>query len=185
MPYILAVDKYVSRFMTLVVPHIDYFDAIFSFLSLMGGSIYFWLVVIVALFIFEEVRNHWFVIHFIFAFASATLLTNEVLKNMFGRTRPFLEYGMQQKFCPSNFSFPSGHATSAFAAATVLSAYDKKRAWIYYTGAVLISYSRIYLYCHYFLDVVAGALIGYLISSLVLKINFDKKKGCNPQSAIH
>ncbi|PIY68809.1 phosphatase PAP2 family protein [Candidatus Roizmanbacteria bacterium CG_4_10_14_0_8_um_filter_39_9] len=173
---LIGFDRGVSSLWAAVIPHNALFDAIFSFFSLLGGSIYFWLIIVAVLFIFEEVRNHWFIIHFIFAFGSATLLTNEVLKNMVGRTRPFLEYGMQQKFCPSDFSFPSGHATSAFAAATILSAYDKKRAWIYYAGAVLISYSRIYLYCHYLLDVVAGALIGYLISSLVLKISFVKKK---------
>lgn len=176
MSLILGLDRSVSAFAVMIFPHNMFFDSLFSFFSLIGGSVYFWLIIIAALFIFEEVRNHWFIIHFLLAFASSNLLTNEVLKNIFGRMRPFMEYGIKQGFCPSNFSFPSGHATSAFAAATILSAYDKKRAWIYYVGAGIISYSRIYLSCHYFLDVVAGALIGYVISSLVLKISFAKKK---------
>ena len=59
-------------------------------------------------------------------------------------------------------------SATAFAAATVLSFFDKKRRWFYYTVAMLISYSRIYLGCHYFFDVIVGAIIGYIISQLLL-----------------
>lgn len=176
MRVLVEFDRDITSFLASIIPHGGLFDAVFSFFSLLGGSVYFWLTIIIALFIFEEVRNHWFIIHFAFAFGLSTFLTNQVFKHAIGRIRPFIEYGISQGSCPTNFSFPSGHATSAFAAATILSAYDKKRKWIYYTGAVIISYSRIYLYCHYFLDVVAGALIGYLISSLVLKISFKEKR---------
>ncbi|EKE14348.1 MAG: hypothetical protein ACD_12C00559G0006, partial [uncultured bacterium] len=58
---------------------------------------------------------------------------------------------------------------TAFAAATVLAYFDKKRRWFYYSAALLISYSRIYLGCHYFFDVIIGALIGFLISKLVVR----------------
>jgi undecaprenyl-diphosphatase len=62
-----------------------------------------------------------------------------------------------------SYSFPSGHAAASFVAAYLLSKKDKKRAWVYYVVALLISFSRIYLGKHYPSDVLAGALIGTLI----------------------
>lgn len=61
-------------------------------------------------------------------------------------------------------SFPSGHATAAFAAATAESALHPKQAVYWYTGAALISYTRIRLNRHHPQDVVAGALLGYGIA---------------------
>lgn len=58
-------------------------------------------------------------------------------------------------------SFPSGHAASSFAAATVLSFAIRGRglalAWMLAVGIAL---SRIYIGVHYPLDVAAGALVG-------------------------
>ncbi|MBV9986253.1 MAG: phosphatase PAP2 family protein [Chitinophagaceae bacterium] len=65
----------------------------------------------------------------------------------------------------SNSSFPSGHTTAAFAAATVYSLEykDKKLVpWISYGVATLIGLSRITENKHWFTDVVAGAALGYL-----------------------
>ncbi len=61
-------------------------------------------------------------------------------------------------------SFPSGHATAAFAVATMQSHYHPKQAPFWYAGAALISYSRVKLDRHYYHDVIAGAAVGYLTS---------------------
>jgi len=58
-------------------------------------------------------------------------------------------------------SFPSGHATAAFAVATAQSALHPKQALYWYAGAAVISWSRIRLNRHHPQDVVAGAVIGY------------------------
>jgi membrane-associated phospholipid phosphatase len=58
-------------------------------------------------------------------------------------------------------SFPSGHATAAFAIATVESAFHPKQAVYWYTGASLISASRVTLHRHTVGDVLAGAALGY------------------------
>ncbi len=71
--------------------------------------------------------------------------------------------------CPTDFSFPSSHAALSFASAGIIAYFDKKRLWFYYLVAILISYSRIYLGCHYFLDIFFGAILGYLISKTLLK----------------
>lgn len=66
-------------------------------------------------------------------------------------------------------SFPSGHATAAFAAATMQSYYHPKQAPFWYAGATIIAASRVQLNRHYVHDVVAGAAVGYFTSRLELR----------------
>lgn len=62
-------------------------------------------------------------------------------------------------------SFPSGHTTVAFAAATVFASEYKDKplvGWIAYTAATLIGLSRLTENKHWATDVLTGAAIGYL-----------------------
>ena len=63
---------------------------------------------------------------------------------------------------PTDFSFPSGHTGASFAAAAALEDSNYRLripAWVL---AVLIAFSRLYLYVHYPTDVLAGAMLGIL-----------------------
>jgi membrane-associated phospholipid phosphatase len=57
-------------------------------------------------------------------------------------------------------SFPSGHASAAFAVATAESHFHPKQAPYWYAGATLIAWSRVRLDRHSAQDVVAGAALG-------------------------
>ena len=61
-------------------------------------------------------------------------------------------------------SFPSGHATAAFAVATMQAAWHPKEAPFWYAGAALIAYSRVDLNRHTVTDVVGGAALGFLVA---------------------
>lgn len=61
-----------------------------------------------------------------------------------------------------DFSFPSGHTSSSFAAATVIALWNRKVGLAALMLAAVISFSRLYLYLHYPTDVIAGVLIGIL-----------------------
>lgn len=58
-------------------------------------------------------------------------------------------------------SFPSGHATAAFAVATVEGSLHPRQAPYWYLGAALISASRVRLHRHTVGDVLAGAALGF------------------------
>lgn len=173
-------DYAVTQFFLNLIPHNILFNSFFSFLSLKGSFIFIWLLVMLIVLILEERKNPGITKHdkkFIIVFSVSFLLTyflsDFILKNIFQRVRPFLDtkYFILNTFsCPHDFSFPSVHAATAFAAATVLTYFDKKRRWFYYIVAILISYSRIYLGCHYFFDVIVGAVVGLIISQLLLSV---------------
>jgi undecaprenyl-diphosphatase len=62
-----------------------------------------------------------------------------------------------------SWSFPSGHAASSFAAATVLTrGLERGRAAVWALAA-LIALSRVWVGVHYPLDVIAGALLGVAV----------------------
>jgi len=66
----------------------------------------------------------------------------------------------------SKDSFPSGHATSAFAAATMAADRHPKQAPYWYGAAAAIAWSRVRLKRHHTRDVLAGAAIGYGMAKL-------------------
>lgn len=74
-------------------------------------------------------------------------------------------------------SFPSGHATTAFATASLLAlATQRKRLqFIYFFAALLAGYSRIYLGQHFFEDVLAGMILG-TCCSIGIAYLFRKKE---------
>jgi undecaprenyl-diphosphatase len=99
-----------------------------------------------------------------------SLLVNGVIKSLFGRARP--RWDVERPFRlrrPHTSSFPSGHATSAFAAAGMLAEDDV--LWpAYYALAVVVASSRVYVKVHHPSDVVAGAAIGVLLGHLARRL---------------
>lgn len=74
------------------------------------------------------------------------------------------------KLLKGNNSFPSGHTTTAFAMFALLAFASGSFALqiSYFLLALLVGYSRIYLGQHFFADVWAGALLGFVSSVLLL-----------------
>jgi membrane-associated phospholipid phosphatase len=103
----------------------------------------------------------------------ASLVTSGI-KGIVGRKRPNTGLG-PHAFHPfqGDYSFPSGHATGAFAFASVIAAhYDD--VWVdasAYTIASLVGVARIHLDAHWTSDVIAGGLIGGLIGHHLVEFN--------------
>jgi membrane-associated phospholipid phosphatase len=105
-------------------------------------------------------------LQFIFLAVAFSNLVTEVLKYAIGRGRPFVG-GEPNAFHfshfagnPAYFSFPSGHATTAFALALAVSAVWPQARVAMAVYALVIAASRLVLLAHHPSDVVAGALVG-------------------------
>ncbi len=91
-----------------------------------------------------------------------SLLVNQGVKRLFGRHRPTTSGDPRlQVRQATTSSFPSGHASSAAFAATMLSGWDRGAVRVlWWTIAVLVGTSRAYVRVHHASDVVAGAAVG-------------------------
>lgn len=98
------------------------------------------------------------------AYAGSGLLSS-LLKGLGDRPRPLLVMFDARAVGKPLWihSFPSGHATTAFAAAFVWAALMPKFRWVFFVLAVLVAVSRVYLGVHFPFDVTYGAILGTLI----------------------
>jgi membrane-associated phospholipid phosphatase len=94
-----------------------------------------------------------------------SLLVNQGLKRIFRRPRPTAEgdprFPVRR---PLTSAFPSGHASAAAFTATVLTAWDGRRAApLWWSIALTVATSRAYVRIHHPSDVVAGMAVGGLL----------------------
>jgi undecaprenyl-diphosphatase len=89
-----------------------------------------------------------------------------VIKLIVKRPRPVLEGLPPLGGAPSSLSFPSAHATSAFAVATAMTRVDSLGA-LAFILALALSLGRPYLGMHYPSDVLVGALLGVGLGLIV------------------
>lgn len=100
------------------------------------------------------------------------IFCNLILKNGVDRIRPFVLNQAAELLIPppGDPSFPSGHTSASFAAAVVLLLTRWKGRWAALVLAVLIAFSRLYLYVHFPTDVLGGMLVGALCGLLAVTI---------------
>jgi undecaprenyl-diphosphatase len=104
--------------------------------------------------------------------AAESVLINGVVKSFFRRRRPVWTGDSRRPHRlrrPRSSSFPSGHASAAFTAATLLAEDDP--LWpLYYATAAVVASSRTYVKIHHASDVVAGALTGIALGRVARKV---------------
>ncbi len=69
----------------------------------------------------------------------------------------------------SFYSFPSGHTTTAFSVFLCLTIFSKNKTmkFVYFTFAVLVGFSRIYLSQHFLIDALVGSIIGFTFTLII------------------
>jgi undecaprenyl-diphosphatase len=94
------------------------------------------------------------------------------LRQAIGRDRPPLVYPEPKALVavPHTGAFPSGHASSAFACATVLAWASPRLRVPAFALAAAIAWSRVYVGVHWPLDVLGGAVLGVLVATALLKL---------------
>lgn len=110
----------------------------------------------------------------------SAIIGEGILKPLFQRPRPYSDYPTTLMLIDqlTSFSFPSGHTSSSFAAAYILSKFFKKWTFVLGGFAIVMGFSRMYLFMHYPTDVIVGALLG-LVSGIIVNFFYEtylKKK---------
>ena len=122
-----------------------------------------------------------------FAMLIGLLVCNVIMKPMIGRIRPYdfqlQNLGVEIELiigAMHDFSFPSGHTIASFEACTVLLLNSWALGIPATILAILIAFSRLYLYVHYPTDVIfsvfAGILFGIIGNALAKKIRIKRGK---------
>ena len=162
-------------------------DTIMPIITAFGNGGIFWIACAVLLMFIPKTRRIGFGMGF--ALAMGLLICNIILKPGVARIRP---YDLQETLGVTidllikrshDFSFPSGHTIASFEACTVMMLGSKKLGIPATLLAILIAFSRLYLYVHYPTDVIfsifAGILIAIIGNLIAKKIPLGKfgKKG--------
>ena len=135
-------------------------------ITALGNSGIVWVVAAIVLLCTKKYRRYGVML--LVGLAAALLLGNLALKNLFARPRPcWLDESVPLLIArPSDYSFPSGHTMAGAIGATILTVADRRFGWAAIPLAVLIAFSRIFLFVHYPTDVLAGILLGTLAALL-------------------
>ena len=166
-----------------------FMDVFMPFITKFGDHGLFWMIVAAILFIIPKTRKTG--LGMAIAMMIGLLICNVTLKPLVGRIRPYdlqAELGITIQLLGErmhDFSFPSGHTIASFEAAVVLLKNSKKMGIPAMILAVLIAFSRLYLYVHYPTDVIVSvilgtlfALIGDALAGLIApKLGAGRKKG--------
>lgn len=153
------------------------------------GEIWFWLLIIIIFFFIYFILKRrkskhvlWFKRFFNLFFISilTTYFIVLSLKLIFNIQRICIPCpGIDcNPYCPSDPSFPSGHAAVGFSVFTSIYLLIKRK-WIFpiFTIPIMIGYSRIALGVHTLLDVIIGSIIGigvtFIINEIIIKKGLD------------
>lgn len=176
MEQILTFDKNFLYWIQNTFQH-PLFDRFFIFITHLGDSGIIWILFGLSLITFKKTRKTGIML--CLSLLITHILSTLIIKNLIMRPRPYESWQEIVSLIgpQSQFSFPSGHAASSFASATVPFLSEKKLLkWLPIIFAFLIAFSRLYIGVHYPLDVLAGALIGILIASITCYLGQKKKK---------
>lgn len=160
--YVLhSINKYLKN---------KYLDKLMPMITTMGNIGIIWIAVAIILLLNKPYKVIGGIV--ILTLAISTIIGEGIVKHIVRRIRP-CNNGININLLisrPISYSFPSGHTSSSFAVAGVLSMYFHQYRIIFMAVAFLIALSRLYLYVHYPTDVIGGIIIGILCSKLVLII---------------
>lgn len=156
-----------------------FLDTVMPLITVLGDAGIFWIVLAVVLLFFRKTRRAGVTMGI--ALLAMLLFGNTILKPLIQRIRPYdFDTSIVLIIPPeSQYSFPSGHTYSSFAAAVSLFLYHKRAGVAAIVLAALIAFSRLYLMVHYPLDIVGGIVLGILtayLASYLAKLLIEKTR---------
>ncbi|AVM42756.1 phosphatase PAP2 family protein [Fastidiosipila sanguinis] len=148
-----------------------YLDKFFKIYTHLGDAGAIWIVLGLAFMSFKQTRRSGVLM--IGALITTWLFSSYILKTSLKRVRPYEKHKEVRLLIKTqkDTSFPSGHAASSIACATVVMITAGGSIGILcLVLALLMAFSRIYVGVHYPLDVIVGSLLGFIIAALTCLI---------------
>ena len=104
--------------------------------------------------------------------AAMALLINQVIGKGWHRQRPFATHPGAHVWGSRSHdpSFPSDHASAAFAIAFAVFLFDRVVGSIFLAAATFIGVGRVFIGAHYPADVAAGCLVGFASALLLVRV---------------
>lgn len=151
---------------TLVCPALD---ILMPNITALGNAGAIWLLAAVVLIITKKYRRQG--LFLLLGLAASVLVGNVLLKNLVARPRPCrIDASVPLLIAnPTDYSFPSGHTLSSVISAVILAKTDRRFGYAAIPLAVLIAFSRLYLYVHFPSDVLVAAVLGIIIGHLIFR----------------
>ena len=151
--------------------HCPFLDVVMPIITLLGDAGIFWIAIAALCLFFPKYRKMGLSMGV--SLLIGLLVCNVLLKPLVGRIRPY-DYQLEHfgktiqllVAAQHDFSFPSGHTIASFEAATAILLHNRKLGIVAMILAVLISFSRLYLYVHYPTDVLTSVVLGIGIAFL-------------------
>ena len=143
--------------------HTPILDKIMQLLTHLGDMGIIWIILTIVMLLIPKTRKSGVIMAA--ALIVDVILCNVILKNLIARVRPYdVNTAVQVLVAkPKDFSFPSGHTAASFASVTALYLAGEKKLWkLALVLAILIAFSRMYLYVHYPTDILGGVIFGSL-----------------------
>ena len=125
------------------------------------GSLHFSSLLAVILFY----THHLSLLKQLFIVLLVSLSATELIKLLIGRERP--DDRDEDVYIMQDLSFPSGHATNAFATAVVLTGFGGL-GLLPLAIAGIVAFSRVYLGQHYLSDIIAGSVVGATVAIILI-----------------
>lgn len=131
-----------------------------------------WLIIAALLLFFKKTRRAGITV--LLSYGLVYLIGQYGLKDLIARPRPcHLDETVELLISrPSSYSCPSTHSAWAFAAATSIICFNRKLGIAACVPAVIIAFSRLYLFVHFPTDVLFGIVLGTglaLLSAQIVK----------------
>ena len=150
--------------------HCEPLNKMMIFFTNLGDAGIVWILLAIVLLCFKKTRKCGLLI--LIAMGIGLIIGNGLIKNVVKRARPcWLDSSVPLLIKkPLDYSFPSGHTLASFEAFVMIFLHNKKWGIVSGLLAVLIAFSRLYLFVHFPTDVLAGAIFGTVISIVTYKM---------------
>ncbi len=185
---LLIIDNYVFQFINIYLNN-SFLDPIFIFFHDCHKNLFFVipLLCLWCFFIFKDKKKR---LGLILLIPISIIITDQFgsyIKDFELRQRPYMsidkkdinllvevakiDNGDYKKTSSSQKSFPSNHSANIWAIALIIGHLypNIKRYFVFL--AIMVSISRVYIGVHYPIDIMTGAMIGMLVSLLLIKIH--------------